>query len=115
MDKNIRTEGTAFKCSPTQKTNFWDIYKTVKDQCSSIKTIALSGTILNLKLIFIRFLLHMFHFPKQTATTLTSSAFIPYEIHAVLLHTTQEKREWLINNEYTLIGLSPVSISDFNK
>lgn len=45
---------------------------------------------------------------------MTSSAFLANPLHAVLLNTTPEKRELLINNGYTIIGFLPVSISDFH-
>lgn len=48
------------------------------------------------------------------ATTLTSSAFIAYPIHAVPLNMSRGKRKWLINNAYKIIFFLAVSIYDFN-
>lgn len=44
----------------------------------------------------------------KKATKLTSSKFVSYPIHAVLLNMSPENRELLMNNVY--IGFIPVSI-----
>lgn len=63
MYKKIRTEITAFQCSPTQTTYIWDIYIIVQQKAfPHLRTTLLSGTLLNLQLNFIGRLWDMFNF-----------------------------------------------------
>lgn len=51
-------------------------------------------------------------FSEKTATSLTTSAFVPYPIHVVLHYTNALKIESLINNRYTIFAFLHVFISD---
>ena len=48
-------------------------------------------------------------FTDKTASSLSSTAFTAYPIHVVVLNTTPERREWLINNGLTIVGFLPAS------
>ena len=50
-------------------------------------------------------------FTDKTATSLSSSAFVAYPIHLVVLNTSAERREWLINNGLTILGFLPASVA----
>lgn len=54
-------------------------------------------------------------FSQKAATSLSTSSFVPYPINVVLLNANPVKREWLINNGYTIFAFLPVFISDLNK
>ena len=50
-------------------------------------------------------------FTDKTATSLSSSAFVAYPLHIVVLNTSAERREWLINNGLTILGFLPASVA----
>ena len=51
-------------------------------------------------------------FSDKTASTLSSSSFVAYLIHIVLLNKSPRKRDWIIDNGYSILGFLPVSTSD---
>lgn len=53
-------------------------------------------------------------FSENIASLLSSSAFIAYPIHALLLNMIPWKLEWLINHCYTIIAFLPFSMSEYD-
>lgn len=53
-------------------------------------------------------------FSDKTATMLKSSAYFAYKIYIFLLNTSPQKREWLINDGFTIFVFLPVSFYDFD-
>ena len=112
VPKPRRADGTTYQSTPMETDHFHDVYNSVRRRVFSTA---------DAKVIWNEdspstprsFVGYLQLFSDKTATTLTSSAFVAYPLHAVLLNTTPEEREWLINNGYTIIGFLPVSISDF--
>lgn len=113
VTKPVRSDGTTYQSSPLETSHFHDVYKSVRHRVfsSSDSTVIWNENNPSRARSFVGFLQL---FSDKTATTLTTSAFVAYPLHEVLLNTTAEKREWLINNGYTIIGFLPVSISDFD-
>ena len=50
-------------------------------------------------------------FTDKTASSLSTSAYTAYPIHAVVMNTSPERREWLINNGLTILGFLPAHAS----
>ena len=50
-------------------------------------------------------------FTDKTATSLSSSASVAYPIHLVVLNTSAERLEWLLNNGLTILGFLPASVA----
>lgn len=56
----------------------------------------------------------MLVFSDKTDSSLNFSAFIDCHIHYVFLNMSHSKREWLVNNGYTIIGFIPPSLSEYD-
>lgn len=113
VPKSRRSDGSTYQSTPMETSHFHDVYSSVRRRVFSTTDISVvwNDNIPSTPRSFVGFLQF---FSDKTATTLTSSAFVAYPLHAVFLNTSPEHREWLINNGYTIIGFLPVSTSDSN-
>lgn len=97
--KNLHANSTAFQCSPMQMTNVRYIHKSLQQgvvMCKEDNVIWNDPPYLTsftwLCLVYVQL------FAEKTTTTLKSSPFFAYPIHAVLLNTSSGKQQWIYNN-----------------
>lgn len=88
---------------------YWDIRQFVMSPGDD--SMVWNDTENGLRRSFVRFFERSSHNPY---ITLDSFAFVSYSVHIVLLNAAPWRREWLINNWSTIVGLLPLSVYDFN-
>ena len=112
-EKIKSTSGELRQNQPMHTDYFHDMYKAVRQRVmsSSDRTLVWNDNDASFPESFVGFLQL---FSDKTASSLTSSAFVAYPLHAVLLNCAPQQKEWLINNGYTIIGFLPVTISPPN-
>ena len=111
--KGKRSDGSLIQTELMQSEFFHTVYNSIRQRVFSSRNekVVWKDTDRALPRSFVGFLQV---FSDKTASTLSSSAFVAYPIHVVFLNTSPSKREWLINNGYSIIGFLPVSISEYN-
>ena len=106
--KQVRSNGVPYQTQPMETDYFHEAYACIRRRviASPDETVVWNDNSPSHPRSFVAFCQL---FSDKTVSSLGVSAFTAYPIHLVLLNTTPERREWLINNGLTLIGFLPAS------